>query len=109
MPGVDLRSAVGRRFRYLMASYELELGGDLGEAEQALLRQHVVLQLESERLQADAIRGVTVDRDLLVRLTSEARRSLGALRAKVAKRKQPAPTLRDRLQQRAAGRAEVVD
>jgi hypothetical protein len=92
---VDLRSAGGRRFRHLLASYSAELGGELTEADQALLRQAVTLQLEAERQQAAIVRGETVDGDMLIRISSEARRALAALKTKAEKRK-PAATGLDR-------------
>jgi hypothetical protein len=96
-PTVDLRSATGRRFRYLLETYTRELGGDLGEAEQAQARQAVALQLEEKRMQAAIARGEDVDRDMLVRISSEARRARAALKAKALRQKPPAPTVHDLL------------
>jgi hypothetical protein len=48
---VDLRSAASRRFKHLVASYSIELGDELSEAEKSLIRQAVTLQLAAETMQ----------------------------------------------------------
>jgi hypothetical protein len=93
---VDLRSATARRFKHLMQSYTLEFGGSaLSEADRALIRQAVSLQLRAEALQTAIVRGDDVDNDELVRLNSESRRALAAIRAKGDANKPPAPTIHD--------------
>ncbi|WP_051310882.1 hypothetical protein [Bradyrhizobium sp. Cp5.3] len=107
MPGVDLRSPSGRRFRYLLAAYAEELGGALSEADQALLRQAVGLQLQSEKLQADIVKGAPVDTDQLVRISSEARRALATLRTKADRRKPEAESVADYVARKYGGAAEA--
>jgi hypothetical protein len=84
----------------LLESYAAELGGDLSESELGLVRQAVALQLEAERLQADIVAGADIDRDVLIRVSSEARRALAALRGKAEKNKPTGPSLHEYLAQR---------
>jgi hypothetical protein len=83
---VDLRSAAGRRFRYLVASYADELGGELSEAERSLVRQAVTLQMQAERMQEAVVRGEAIDSDVLIRLSSTSKRLLGVIAGKTGKR-----------------------
>jgi hypothetical protein len=85
LPRSDGRTIAARRFCELVESFEKELGGGLSEVEQSLVRQAANLVQVSERLQADVIAGVQVDTDAMVRISSEARRILGMLRAKATK------------------------
>lgn len=81
--GVDGRRASARRFRDLIADLTREEFGDsenLSIAELGLLRQAAALTLQAERLQAAVVRGETVNADELVRLSSENRRVLAAMR-----------------------------
>ncbi|WP_439399362.1 hypothetical protein ACRQ5Q_18450 [Bradyrhizobium sp. PMVTL-01] len=73
MPGVDLRSAAGRRYRYLVTEYSNELGTELTEPEKALVRQVSSLQLRIEQLQGRLVQGEDVDADQIIRLASEHR------------------------------------
>jgi hypothetical protein len=68
--GIDLRSAAGRRYRYLVGAYSAELGPELSEPEKALIAQAVVLQLRAEQLGADVVAGERVDPDLLIRVSN---------------------------------------
>jgi hypothetical protein len=76
---VDLRSAPARRFRYLVSAYSSELGDGLTELERATVRQAATVQIEIERLQAAMLKGDSIDPDMIIRLSSEHRRLLGAL------------------------------
>jgi len=87
MPGVDLRTAAGRRYRYLVESYSDEMGAALTEPEKALVRQIASLQVHVEQLQGSIVGGREVDADQVIRLSSEHRRLLSQLRGKVAKKK----------------------
>ncbi|MFK4725386.1 hypothetical protein ABIE89_006486 [Bradyrhizobium niftali] len=107
LQNVDGRSSSARRFRDLVRAYEAEVGGDLTEVGRGLIRQAAALTFKAEKLQSDLVNGNPVDGDQLIRLTGTAKRILSALGEKAAKRRQPPPTLRDRLQQRAAERAEA--
>jgi hypothetical protein len=64
-----------------------ELGGQLSEVDQNLLRQAANLVLAAERFQLDVVNGATIHPNALVRVSSEARRILGMLRAKAQKNK----------------------
>jgi hypothetical protein len=91
MPGVDLRTPVGRRFRYLVGAYSSEVGPDLNESEKATIRQVASLQVHIEALQARVLAGQDVDADQLIRLNSEHRRLLSALHKKAEASKPDAP------------------
>jgi hypothetical protein len=78
---VDLRSAAGRRFRHLVGAYEAELGPERSESQRGLVRQIATLQIQIERIQADIVAGLrVVDSDEVIRLSSEHRRLLTALK-----------------------------
>ena len=108
LPRSDGRTIAARRFCELVESFEKDLGGGLSEVEQSLVRQAANLVQVSERLQADVIAGVQVDTDAMVRISSEARRILGMLRAKAAKNKPAGPTLAEYLATKQAQRAADV-
>jgi hypothetical protein len=98
LPRADGRTIAARRFRELVESFEQELGGNLSEVEQSLVRQAANLTQVNERLQADVVAGVQIDADAMVRISSEARRVLGMLRSKAAKNKlQAVPNLQNYL------------
>lgn len=83
LDGVDGRGAVARRFRDLIADLvREEFGGceKLSIGELGLLRQAAALILQAEQLQAALVRGEAVDGDELVRVSSESRRVLAAIR-----------------------------
>jgi hypothetical protein len=82
MPGVDLRTPVGRRFRFLVGAYSSEVGPSLNESEKATIRQVASLQVHIEALQARIVAGQDVDADQLIRRNSEHRRLLSALHKK---------------------------
>jgi hypothetical protein len=60
-----------------------EFGGlpVLADGARSMVRQAAVLMLRSEQLQAAVIRGDPVNDDQLIRLSSEARRAVDALRS----------------------------
>ena len=106
LDGVDGRSATARRFRDICRAYELELGDPISELERDLIRQAAGLTLRFEQMQARIVRGELVDNDLLIRLSSTARRVLETISAKAAQRKSvPAVTLADHIAQRNKERA----
>jgi hypothetical protein len=81
--GVDGRSSGARRFRDLIADLARDEFGrvaDLSIVEVGLLRQAAALTLRAEQMQADMVRGEIVDADELVRVSSESRRVLAAIR-----------------------------
>src|SRR4051812_34905270 len=79
---IDGRSGAARRFRDLTLSLADDLGGfaSLREGERAMVRSAAALMLRLEQQQAALAAGQEVDPDLLIRLNSEARRALEALR-----------------------------
>jgi hypothetical protein len=89
--GIDMRSATGRRYRELVRSYRSELGRDLSDVDEALVKQAASLTLAAERLSTDVVKGAVIDSDALVRISSEARRILAVLRAKASKAKAARP------------------
>jgi hypothetical protein len=84
MPGVDMRSPSGRRFRDLVAGFAEELGGveALGHAELALVRQAAMEVLRIELLQGALMRGKRVDHAELTRAGNCVSRVLGQLGVK---------------------------
>jgi hypothetical protein len=97
--GVDLRTRAALRFRHLVQTYTKELGGSVGEADQALVKTAAGLVLRSEEMQAALVSGQPVDNGELVRVASEARRILGMLRTKAEKAKPAGPNIHDLLDQ----------
>ena len=86
LPRIDHRSVTARRFRALIDGFERDLGGGpLSVDDQTLIKQAAHLVLANERLQAEIASGQPVDADALVRVNSEARRAVSALRARTAK------------------------
>ena len=59
-----------------------DLGGfdNLPEAERALVRQAASLTLRAEQLQAAVVNGESVNADVLIKMSSEARRLLARIR-----------------------------
>ena len=56
-------------------------------------RSAAALTLTAERMQADIINGLPIDADAMIRVTSTAKRILGAISAKAAKNKPAGPDL----------------
>lgn len=108
LPRADGRTLAAKRYRVLVDAYGEEFGGSLTEAEKALIQQVATLQLRIEQLQAEVVQGRDVDADdRLIRLSSEHRRLLGALRGKAESRKVAGPTaLQEYLAARAAAQAD---
>lgn len=81
LANVDGRSAAARRYRDLCMSLGDDLGGaaTLTEAQTALVRQAAAMIVQSERLQAEILRGEAVDSEQLVRLANAATRILSRL------------------------------
>jgi len=93
--GIDGRSPAARRFRDLVDAYTSEIGGELTEVERGLVKQAAALTLTAEGMQADIVNGKPVDTDAMIRVTSTAKRILGAISAKAAKNKPAGPSLED--------------
>jgi hypothetical protein len=108
LPRVDARTRSSRRYLELVQTFEAELGYDLTEVDRVMLKQAVSLSLQAENLEADIVKGSQVDPDLSIRLTSEVRRILAALKGKSAQNKK-APTITDWLADRARQAAEATE
>jgi hypothetical protein len=93
--GIDGRSADARRYRDLIIELVREHGGDgaLSTSGLAMVRQAASLMLRCEQEQARVVRGEPVNEDALIRLSSEARRILSALRRRTAKCEPSTPDL----------------
>jgi hypothetical protein len=91
--GIDGRSAVARRFKDVVDSLTAELGGEraLSVVELGTVRHIAALTVRAEQLQLSILRGQNINHDELIRLSSEERRALAALkRERRRKREQPA-------------------
>lgn len=86
LPRIDGRTIGAMRYRALLNDYSHELGGVLSPAEKALVAQIASMQLRIEQLQGGIIEGRDVDADMIIRLSSEHRRLLTALRGKAGQR-----------------------
>jgi hypothetical protein len=95
MPRVDGRTVESRRYKQLIQAYAGELGNELTEADRGLIASAAAVALRIERLQADIVQGRDVAADQIIRLSSEHRRQLAALRARAAKNKPKAPNILD--------------
>jgi hypothetical protein len=101
---VDMRSVSGRRFRFLVQTFTQELGGGpLSEHDHALVRQAAAITMRCDEIQAAIVAGhADVNADQVIRLSSECRRIMAALKSKATKNKPAAPSLAEYLAQRAA-------
>ncbi len=103
LPRTDGRTLAARRFRGLCEAFETELGGgQLTETERGMVRQAAGLQLRLEQLQGEIVEGRDVNADEIIRLSSEHRRVLSALRLKGVKNKPAVVPMRERLRGGAA-------
>ena len=90
-PRPDGRTLGVRRYKRLLRELAAEIGpGPLSASEEALLGQAAALIVKSEALQVDIVMGKATDTDMAIRLVSESRRILEALKARSTKAK-PAP------------------
>jgi hypothetical protein len=102
LPGCDMRTPMGRRFRDLCEAFNIEAGGNPSEVEKGLIRAAAAMTIRAEALQAAIVRGESVPADEVIRLTSEARRTLQPIVAKASRRKAAEPSLHDYLDGQAA-------
>jgi hypothetical protein len=82
--GVDMRSSRGRRFRSFVDDLSRDLGGldRLSAVDQSLIRQAACLMIQVETMQGRVMRGEPgIDVDEIIRLSSEVRRCLQAIRS----------------------------
>lgn len=105
MPRVDMRTIHGRRFRNLVNAFAAELGNQLTEADKGLIGQIAAMQIKIEGQQAAIVEGRDVDADQVIRLSSEHRRLLSALRTKSARNKPAGPTIADYIARKVAEKA----
>jgi hypothetical protein len=91
----DGRTAHARRLKDLIFALGEEVGGfdTLGEGDRWAVRSAAALILRLEQQQAALARGDEVDPDLLIRLNSEARRALDAVRKRDRSSLQSEPAL----------------
>jgi hypothetical protein len=84
LPGVDGRSAEGRRYRDLVCAFAAGLGGPDGLVEQdaALVRNAAAVTMKCESMQAAVVRGEHVDLEQMTRLANGLTRALNAIRAR---------------------------
>ncbi len=91
--GIDGRTALGRRYRDLIAEFSREIAGDdpLSHAELILVRQASAIVTRLEALQGDIVNGAVIVDDEFVRLSNASVRILDKLeRQRQAKQsKQP--------------------
>jgi len=85
--GVDARSTQARRFKDLISSFAVGLGGDaaLSEVDQALIRNAAALTVQCERLQA-AVAGREVKSEEMTGLANSSARILATLKLKRPRR-----------------------
>jgi hypothetical protein len=76
---VDLRSALGFRWKHLVRSYVKELGRPLTEFERSEVGRLVDLQIEAESMRARSLTGARINQAELVKNCSESRRIREAL------------------------------
>lgn len=98
LPGVDMGSRQGRRFRDLVSDLAAELGGveRLGVIDLALIRQAAMDIIRTETMQGAAMRGDSIDHEEMTRAGNSARSALSKLRSKRQPR-DPTPTLAEYL------------
>jgi hypothetical protein len=99
LAGVDGRSAPARRFRDLVHDFSVPLGGagNLSPLDLALVRQAASLRLRFEQMEAAVAREEPIDDDQMIRLSSEVRRVISAIRKQDAGTATPGPSLSDYL------------
>jgi hypothetical protein len=97
----DGRNKSARRFRDLINAYTAEIGGgDLSEADRALVRACASLTQRCEVMQADCVSGKPVSDEDLVRISNVLARTLAQLQARASKAKAKSePSLQDYMRQ----------
>jgi hypothetical protein len=97
LPRFDARRRASRRYAELVLAFESEVSGELTDADRVMISQAASMSLRAEQIRESIVAGNVVDDDDAIRLASEIRRILIALKAKGSKNK-PAPiTMRQRL------------
>lgn len=86
MPRVDARTRASRRYLELVQTFESDLDRKLTEVDRVMLKQAASLTMQAEDVEASVVKGLPVDPDLSIRLTSEVRRILATLKSNGSKR-----------------------
>ena len=104
LPGVDMRSHHGRRFRDIVEV----LLGEFGAVDTARLRELASLKFTFEQVQAAVVAGDSRACEDLVRLSNLITRREAELRTRMAAKAPKPPSLRDHITRRAATSASEV-
>lgn len=94
-----------RRFRDLVELYSAEVGVTLSTSDTAMVRLAAALTVRAEMMQTELSNGVAVDADDMIRISSEARRVVDALKTRAARKPAATPSLQDYLANRAGDAA----
>ncbi len=106
LPGVDMRSEHGRRYRDIIESLISEFGPN---ADPIRLRELGGLKFSLEQIQVQVVTGSQRACGDLVRLSNLIARREGELRTQKVVTAPPKPPLRHRLAERAASRRSIPD
>jgi hypothetical protein len=79
LAGVDGRSTMARRFREIVSGIEADLGGDLTEAQRALLARAATLAVWAEEREAELAKGEEFDAQAYATVANAMRRLLSDL------------------------------
>lgn len=79
LAGVDGRSAMARRFREITCGIEADLGGDLTEAQRAILARAATLAVWAEAREEELARGEEFDAQMYATVSNTLRRLLADL------------------------------
>jgi hypothetical protein len=106
LPGVDMRSEHGRRFRDIVEALVVEFGS---AADTVRLRELAGLKFSLEHVQARAVMGDASACADLVRMSNLIIRREQELRTRIVATAPPKPSVQTRLTERAVARAKTVD
>jgi hypothetical protein len=86
LPRVDARTRASRRYLELVQTFESEIDHKLTEVDRVMVKQAASLTMQAEDVEASVVKGLPVDPDLSIRLTSEVRRILAILKGHGSRR-----------------------
>jgi hypothetical protein len=89
LPGVDMRSSLGRRYADIVRA----LRAEFGDQQPGAIAELAATRLALEQLQAAIVKGETVVANDLVRLSNLSVRQESRLRVATSTRKDPRPTV----------------
>lgn len=100
LEGVDRRGAYYRRFRDLLLAHLADLGGAdrLSEFERQLCRRCAFLEIESERLEGEAVQGKAVDLEAYVAMVNAHGRAASRVGLRRKARDVTPPNLQDHVE-----------